>query len=139
MGASLQSQDLQRQFSRRQDEIDAENKAVADRLERAVQAATIDAAEKKCLQVPKTPSVKFCCMTGVAVLPGLCLASPAACFPGASLIQLASVCPPCRPHTPWNLQDQLITSEEQRLEVSQVLLDFQLEHNHAKVGRAAVR
>ncbi len=42
-------------------------------------------------------------------------------------------------HTHCNLQDQLITSEEQRLEVSQVLLDFQLEHNHAKVGRAAIR
>eukprot|EP00891_Asterochloris_glomerata_P006625 jgi/Astpho2/6625/Aster-x1385 len=75
---AAQSQDLQRQFSRRQDEIDAENMALADKLERAVQAATVDAAEKK------------------------------------------------------SLQDQLITSEEQRLEVSQVLLDFQLEHNHAK-------
>ena len=55
------------------------------------------------------------------------------------IIQHASVCPPCCPYTSWNLQDQLITSEEQRLEVSQVLLDFQLEHNHAQVGRAAVR
>ena len=51
------------------------------------------------------------------------------------IIQHACVCPSCCPHTSWNLQDQLITSEEQRLEVSQVLLDFQLEHNHAKVGR----
>lgn len=51
VGAYLQSQDLQRQFSRRQDEIDAENMALADKLERAVQAATVDAAEKKSLQV----------------------------------------------------------------------------------------
>ena len=106
VGAYLQSQDLQRQLSRRQDEIDAENRALADRLERAVQAATIDAAEKKSLQVQhqlKTPSVESCCMTGVAALPGRRLASPAACFCWChTIFQHASLCPPCCPHTLWD-------------------------------------